>query len=404
MFRGMPTGPQVTKEDIQDRLRPFGSTLTEFKQPLRDNKIKFICACGEPVEKFMERIQRFVGLCTPCAKKRGHENKIQTEHSGMLEKVQAKLDKDGATLVAFPPAPLKRQKIEYLCKCGKKHYKNLEMMTLYGAFCEECTLANGIDKKKETINTRYGVDNVNQIPGVRNKIIQTNTERYGGPTPMSDPRVVQKAQDTLEDKTGFRHPLQNPVSMEKFNETLKKNWGVTGSTMKNADVRARADETVKNLYGVDNVSKVPEFHQKKQDTSMKNYGVPYPMQNAEVFNKSLNNSFLKKEFKCPSGRIIVCQGYEPFALRSLLDGGLDENLISDDKPKINWRSLDGKNHVYTTDIFIPCLKLCIEVKSTWTFGNDREDTLLKQKATRDAGYNHVIWIFSPKGELIETVT
>jgi len=400
----MPTGPQVTKEDIQDRLLPFGSTLTEFKQPLHKNKIKFICACGESVEKLMDHPDRFVGLCTACARKRAHETKIQTDHVKMLEKVQAKLDKDGATLLSFPPAPLKRQKVEYTCLCGTNHSKNWDMMAQYGAFCAKCTLANGLDKKKETVNTRYGVDNVNQIPEVRNKTIQTNTERYGGPTPMSDPGVVQKAQDTLEDKTGFRHPLQNPVSMEKLNETLKENWGVTGSAMKNADVKARAVETVKNLYGVDNVSKVPEFHQKKQDTSMHNYGVPWPMQNAEVFNKSLNNSFFKKEFKCPSGRIIVCQGYEPYALRSLLDGGLDENLISDDKPKINWSSLDGKNHVYTTDIFIPCLKLCIEVKSTWTFEKDREVNLLKQKATRNAGYNHVIWIFSPKGEFIETVT
>jgi hypothetical protein len=399
----MTTGPQVTKEDIQSRLDPFGSTLTEFKQPLHENKIKFICVCGEPAEKFMDHVQRFVGLCAPCAKKLGREKKIQTEHSNMREKVQVKLEEDGATLKEFPSAPLKHQKITYYCNCGNEGSKSWEIMKESGAFCDACTLANGLDKKKETVNTRYGVDHIAQSTEIRDRTVITNTERYGGPTPMSDPRIVQKVQDTLEDRTGFRHPLQNPVSMERFNETLNKNYGVTGSSMKNPDVKARSIETVENLYGFDNVSKVPEFHQKKQDTSMQKYGVPWPMQNEVIFNKSLNNSFLKKEFKCPSGRIITCQGYEPAALSFLLAGGLDENLISDDKPKISWNSLDGNNHVYTTDIFIPCLKLCIEIKSMWTFENDLDVNMLKQKATRNAGYNHVIWIFSPKGELIDTV-
>ena len=404
VFDVMTTGQQVTKEDIKSRLDPFGSTLTDFKQPLRENKIRFICVCGEPVEKFMEHVQRFVGLCTPCSIKRGRENKIQTEHSNVREKVQLKLEEDGAKLEEFPLAPLKRQKIAYYCKCGKSYSKSWEMMTLYGAFCDACTLANGLDKKKETVNTRYGVDHISQSTEIKAKIVITNTEKYGGPTPMSDPRIVQKIQDTLEDRTGFRHPLQNPVSMKKFNETLNENWGVTGCSMKNADVRARGVETVKNLYGVDNVSKAPEIHQKKQDTSMKKYAVPWPMQNAEVANKSLRNSFQKKEFKCPSGRIITCQGYEPFALDMLLRDGVDENDIADEKPEIWYKTSDGKKHRYYTDVFIASLQLCIEVKSTWTFENDLDVNILKQKATRNAGYNHVIWIFSPKGELVDTVT
>jgi hypothetical protein len=400
----MSTGPQVTKEIIQTRLDPFGSTLTEFKQPLSKNKIKFTCACGEPVEKFIDHIQRFVGLCTPCTKKRGIEKNQQTTHDISLTKVKAKLEEDGAELKTFPPAPLKRQQIIYYCKCGKEHSKNWEMIQEYGAYCDDCTLENGLEKKRNTCIVKFGYDNPNKSPIIRAKTVDTCTKRYGGPSPMSDPKVVQKAQDTLEERTGFRHSLQNPVSMEKFNETLYNHLGVTGSAQKNPDVRALSLVTVRKKYGVDNVSQNPEIHQKKQETSMNNWGVIWPMQNPDIADKSLKNSFLRKEFKCPSGRVIICQGFEPFALNMLLLDGIDENDISDVKPEIWYKTSDEKKHRYYTDIFIASRQLCIEVKSAWTFENDREVNLLKQKATQDAGYLHIIWIFSPKGELLETLT
>ena len=293
MFDVMTTGPQVTKEDIQSRLDPFGSTLTDFKQPLRENKIRFICVCGEPVEKFMEHVQRFVGLCTPCSIKRGRENKIQTEHSGMLEKVQAKLEEDGATLVAFPPASLKRQKIAYSCSCGKNYSKNWDMMTLYGAFCDECTLKNGLSKKEETVQKNWGVRSVNQSPVIR--------------------------------------------------------------------------------------------------------------------SKSKKTAFSTKSYISPNGTEFWIQGYENFAFDRIFNIGyngipVSEDDIQENVPEVWYTTTDGIRHRYFTDIFIPKLNLCIEVKSTYTMELGREVNMLKQKATRNAGYNHVIWIFSRKGELVETVT
>jgi hypothetical protein len=346
-------------------------------------------------------------------------------HESALKKIQEKLEKDEAKLLTSPPLTL-RQYIKYTCKCGKEGCKTWTYINKYGAFCYDCTLKKGLEKKVKTTREHYGVDHVSQDSevqesiiltnrqrygvdrpsqniDVKNRIVKTNTERYGGPSSMCDPSIISKAQTTNIVRYGGPNPMCNQDVVNKIFKTIFNRYGVTNPSQISGHYQ-KFQETCLKKWGFLNPSQVPEIQQKKQDTSMQKYGVPWPMQNAEVANKSLQNSFQKKEFKCPNGRIIVCQGYEPFALNVLITDGVDENDISNDKPEIWYTTSDGKKHRYYTDIFIPCLKLCIEVKSTWTFGNDRENTLLKQKATRDAGYNHVIWIFNPKGELLETVT
>jgi hypothetical protein len=190
----------------------------------------------------------------------------------------------------------------------------------------------------------------------------------------------------LKNKTGFRHALQNPETFAKFNDTIYEKYGVTGSVMKNSEIRDKVNKTVTEKYGVNNVSQHPEIHKKKQETSQVNYGVNWPMQNEEVARKSYENSYSRKEYRCPKGRIIFCQGYEPYAYDRLFSMGIDEDDISETKPEIWYTGTDEKLHRYFTDIYIPSLNLCIEVKSQWTmYGNgDYETNMLKQKAVQNS--------------------
>lgn len=75
----------------------------------------------------------------------------------------------------------------------------------------------------------YGVENVWQIPGIREKIKKTCTEKYGGNAPTSSPEIVKKREDNYEKIYGVRHPLQRPEVLEKQRNTLYENGTVPTS-------------------------------------------------------------------------------------------------------------------------------------------------------------------------------
>lgn len=73
-------------------------------------------------------------------------------------------------------------------------------------------------------------------------------------------------------------------------------------------------------------------------------------------------------------------------------------------PEIWYNDLNGKKHRHYVDIFIPTENLCIEVKSTWTFKKQYDIIFLKQKASKDLGYNYEIWIYDEFGNCVEQYT
>ena len=83
-----------------------------------------------------------------------------------------------------------------------------------------------------------------------------------------------------------------------------------------------------------------------------------------------------KTFICPNGRLLKCQGYEPFALTKLLE---KDNINEDDiivnrtnVPEIWYNTEDGKKHRYFVDIYIPSQNKMIEVKSSYTVEQNKE--------------------------------
>ena len=114
----------------------------------------------------------------------------------------------------------------------------------------------------------------------------------------------------------------------------------------------------------------------------------------------LKNSYNKKQYKLPSGKVIYYQGYENFAFDELLyKENLNENdFIIDRKlvPEIWYYDKNNKKRRHYVDIFIPSQKRCIEIKSTWT-NQEKNNVLEKQKAAIDLEYKYEIWIFDRTG-------
>jgi hypothetical protein len=129
------------------------------------------------------------------------------------------------------------------------------------------------------------------------------------------------------------------------------------------------------------------------------YGVEYPMQNAEINEKSSKNSYKLKEFTFPCGNTIQVQGYEPFLLDILVkDGYTFDDIITSrlQVPEI-WYNKNDKKCRYYCDVYIPKTNTIYEVKSTWTYQKDIDKNKLKKQACIDNGYNFQLYVFDSKG-------
>ena len=110
----------------------------------------------------------------------------------------------------------------------------------------------------------------------------------------------------------------------------------------------RCRKTCLELYGEDNVSKVPE-----------------------IFDKIQSSVFRRKHFILPqTKRELIVMGYEPQAITMLLQNGTiqeDDIIVGKDVPRFRYKDDEDKEHIYFPDIHIKHTQLIIEVKSTYTF-------------------------------------
>lgn len=59
-------------------------------------------------------------------------------------------------------------------------------------------------------------------------------------------------------------------------------------------------KSLKEKYGVENISQLKEIKEKKKETTRKHFGVDYPMQSKDVMKKSQETNMIKYGGKCPN--------------------------------------------------------------------------------------------------------
>jgi hypothetical protein len=113
-----------------------------------------------------------------------------------------------------------------------------------------------------------------------------------------------------------------------------------------------------------------------------------------------------KRYILPSGKIIIVQGYEHFAL-DILFKTYDESQIIVNRnkvPRVFWKDSNDIRHRYFADIYIPIERKIIEVKSSWTYNlpisfsplNHEKIKLVPLKCLK-LGYKYEYWIFDSNG-------
>lgn len=265
--------------------------------------------------------------------------------------------------------------------CEFNFNKVFRQLVKSGAYCNVCSKIKHQNKIKEVVLDKYGVENVFQMKEIKDKIQNTNFTKYG-----------------------VFYPHQREEIKNKTKQTCIEKYGVENPSKSNA-VKLKIEKTCIQKYGVNNPLKSNIVREKAKQYYIENYGVEHSQQIPEIAEKSFKNSFKIKNYILPSGKELICQGYEPFALDKLIkEYNISENDIvtgCKNVPQIWYYDENNKKHRHYVDIFIPSQNRCIEVKSTWTAEKKKDNIYLKQNAAKELGYEYEIWIFNSKKELVE---
>ena len=130
-------------------------------------------------------------------------------------------------------------------KYEKKYFFHLEFAT-HHACSRTCSgisqqLGGVIDeKKRQTFRERYGVDNAQQVPGVREKTRATNIERYGVDVGSKSDSVKTRAKITNQERYGVDWHTQSTNFSVKSKQKWEQNYGVN-HPMKSDVVKSKYD-------------------------------------------------------------------------------------------------------------------------------------------------------------------
>lgn len=283
--------------------------------------------------------------------------------------------------------------------CNNSFEKKFSYLLASDSFCKQCSKIVKNIKSKKTNLEKYGCNHPSQNQDVKNKIISTNLKKYGCKYSTQSEIMKTKSAETSLKHYGVKHPMQNKEIKTKTENTNLEKYGCK-NVFQNKDIINKIKDTNIQKMGVDHNMKLESNKELFKQTCLKKYGVENPSQNAEVSEKINNNLCKTKTYTLPSGKIIKCQGYEPFAFRDLLNLNINENDIINKRtevPKIWFIDNNNKKRRYYVDIFIPSQNKCIEVKSWYIYKKNENKNLLKKQAALDLGYNFEFWIYDTKG-------
>jgi len=357
--------------------------------------------CDNNFDKKFRHLYKLNGYCNICSKKIQKRKMKATclEKYGVENPSQSVIIKEQKTATC-----LEKYGVEYSFQ--SQEVKEKSKSTCLEKYGVEHPLQNKEvkEKSKATCLEKYGVEYSLQSQEVKEKSKATCLEKYGVKHPMFIQETKEKIKATCLEKYGVENPMFIQETKEKIKATCLEKYGVK-HPMFIQKVKEKIKITCLEKYGVEYSLQSQEVKDKIKATCLIKYGVEYSQQNPEIAEKISKSSYSRKDYTCPSGKIMHVQGYEPYALDDLI------KIINEDEiktgainvPEIWYNDNEGLKHRHHVDIFIPSQNMCIEVKSTWTAEKKKDNIFKKQQAGKELGYNYEIWIYNSKGEKVECI-
>ncbi len=388
---------ELLKNIINENNIKLSEDYSKYKIINRETKIKGKCSngnCNNEYNKRFESFYRTKSLCEICVKKNSSESTRKTmieicknkvvankiiSYKYNLESLNIYIKENNIELLddySKYETIRKDTKIKGKCKtfnCINTFEKGFRELRKKGSpYCCYCVYKNMFHKHKEN-GTHYNYMSDDKKDEIKNKI----REKYFDKSDEDIELIKNKRKQTNKIIFNCDYPTQNLEIIKKSKEIINN----------------RTDEEKKIIM------------EKIKQTNLKRYGVEYATQNPEIMEKSSKNSYSRKKYVSPTGKIFICQGYEPQTLNYLINiDKIDENDIINGEtnvPKIEYFDDNNKKHIHYPDIFIKSKNLIIETKSSWTIKKKDDNVFAKQKAAKEQGYLYEIWVMNKKGDILE---
>mgnify|MGYP001151304710 CR=1 FL=1 len=165
--------------------------------------------------------------------------------------------------------------------------------TEFATYCSrKCMGAATVDKRKETIKDRYGVENAMHLDEVKEKVKQTTMKNFGVEYSMQSEEVKEKSRSTCMDRYGVPYYLSTEEAILRRVEGTKNNQ---------ESIRKKTEQTNMERFGVPCVLQLPsvrekaikaieenqeEIREKIKITSLLRYGVDHPAKAEETKKKT----------------------------------------------------------------------------------------------------------------------
>ena len=240
-----------------------------------------------------------------------------------------------------------------------------------------------IRKKAEQTNmVKIGVKYSFHTPQSFEKIRKTCLLRYGVQFPLQSEFIQAKITQKWLEKIGAGRPMTN---QKYWKQCMVDKYGVDHYSKSNHCKIACLDK-----YGVDHYSKTDQFKIDYANTCLDKYGVDHPMKTIEIFQKATRNSFCRKPFVYPSGRVDYILGYEGVAIFELLESYNERDIITNVWciPTFKYKRVSSEarpllNKEYAMSVYFPDILLpdkIIEVKSAYLYKRDKQNVIEKMKS------------------------
>jgi hypothetical protein len=412
-LKGVPR--KFSLDFVKKHMEEQGCKLLSTAYTSDREKLKFVCICGKEgatsfnsfyhaksrcnnQECIQQRMQKAMlakyGVSNPM-----HSNTIKTKLAETNKK------KYGVENVFSNKDIQKKIRITNKKKYGFIHAnQNIDVkdkiaatnLQRYGA--ENVFASTQIQNRiKENNFKTFGVEWNGQRADVKQKIKNVFIYKYGTACPMNASDIRKRIMQECMAKYGVKYHVNRADVIAKRLKTTLKRYGVETS-LASENVRKKMYETIMRKYGVHYISQNPEIRKKAKATNFKIYGVEHAMQNTIVAEKSLHASKRYKNFVLPSRKIIKLQGYECIILETLLRNYSEQQIFTNrrDMPEIWYIDNNGQYHRYFPDMYIPCDNKVVEVKSVYTYQQNKEMYYKKRKACLYLGFEFESYILDHK--------
>ena len=266
-----------------------------------------------------------------------------------------------------------------MCKICKKETKFKSIYKGYKNCCsKECSIIYTYNRTKKSNLEKYGVFNPYQRNDVKEKSKKTCLKNYGVKYSMQSEEIRKKGKKTKERK----YNNENYINLEKRKQTCLEKYGVD-HIFKDKNCKEKRKQTWIKKYGVEYPSQNKEVKLKTKRTNLKKLGVEYPMQNKLVLEKSQKSGYKLKQFKNTN---LWYQGtFELDFLNSFY------NLFPDIQrgPTVKYK-LQGNNHYYFPDFYIPSLNLIIEIKNLYRYKLNLLKIKIQEKFVKENNFNYIL--------------